>query len=347
MRGPFGSMRPRDRVWPRPGTEGKSFALIRDGAARDRVAVIDAESLALRCTRPLAQGVRHGGLLLGRSRVYAYGVRRVERGRWDAVVTVSDLRDGALLGTRTLRQSTRGGGSKDWFVYWAALSEDERRLVLSYHGSNTTGADSFRVSPRAGVSHPGLKRGTDSPWTHGAVTAVGGKFISATGTGHLRELDRNGRVTRRLVVEARKTHLMDFAIDRGRRLVYVSSCGRNPAIQRVELAGAGRDTVSSGRFCGTPLAVHADRYLVLDARRVGKLGYPGTRPEGLRLLDLTNPAGGTGYRIPRPRDRSTPWSSSRGRERERNRGGSGEPCNQRPGAAACRNVRCSPCRLSP
>jgi hypothetical protein len=74
----------------------------------------------------------------------------------------------------------------------------------------------------------------------------------------------------------------------------VSSCGRQPGIQRVDLAGGGRETIPSGHFCGRPLTVHADRYLVLDADRVGRLGFPGTRPDGLRLLDLRSPAGAGG-----------------------------------------------------
>jgi hypothetical protein len=275
------------------------FALIRNASAPDRIAVVDAHSLALRRTHPLAEGVRYSGLSLARSRVFAFGVRRAKPGRWDAVVTVSDPRTGELLNTTTVRRAEPAGGGHDWFVYWGALSEDERRLVLSYHGSDTTGADWLRVSPDAGVLPRGHgERRTDSGSTHGAVVAVRGRFLSATGTDHLLELGRDARLVRRLPVRARKTHLMDFAEDADRRLAYVSSCGRRPTIQRLDLARGRRQTVPSGAFCGRPLTVHADRYLILDADRVGRLGYPRTSPDGLRVLDLRKPGGGR--RVPLP-----------------------------------------------
>jgi hypothetical protein len=281
---------------------GSVLALLKDPrGTRDRVGVIDPETLRLRCSLPLQRGVRYTGLLLGRSRVYAFGVRRVQRGLWDAVVTVRGLERGGSIRTHTVRQAVRARMTKDWLSYGGALSADERRLVLSYHGGDTTGADLFRVSgqgisPAGRADRPGR---TDIGWAHGAVEAVGGKFLAATGSDRLLELNRDGRVTRRLPVRAVKAHLMDLAVDADRRLVYLSSCGVRPTIERLHLADGRRDTISSGNVCGRPMAGHADRYLVLDATEVGRLGYSRSSPDGLRLLDLRKP--GSGRRIALPR----------------------------------------------
>jgi hypothetical protein len=217
------------------------------------------------------------------------------------VVTVRDLRPGKAIRTHTVRQAVRARMSKDWLSYRGALSPDERRLVLSYHGRDTTGADLFRVSgqgisPAGRADRPGR---TDIGWAHGAVASVGRRFLAATGSDRLLEFDRTGRVTRRLPVRAEKAHLMDFAVDADRRLAYLSSCGIRPTTQRLHLADGTRETISSGKVCGSPLAVHADRYLVLDATEVSRRGYPRTSPDGLRLLDLRNR--GPGRRVPLPR----------------------------------------------
>jgi hypothetical protein len=297
--------------------DGKTvLALIRTVSGRDSVAVIDAQSLQTRCSHPLEDGVRYSGLLLGRSgRFYAYGAKRVGSSRWDAVLTIGDARTGELKASHTLRRAVTHGSphyGKSWLVYGGALSADERRLVLSYHGGDTTGADWFRISPTFDISAgrmaerrcvdrpprwpcgPGR---TDVPRVHGAVTAVGARFVAATGASDLLELDRGGHGVGRLWVRDNKSHLMDFALDDDRRHVYVSSCARRPTIQRFHLERGRRGTVPSGTFCGRPLAVHGNRFLFLAAARVNKSGYPTTVTEELRLLDLEDRD--AGQRVPR------------------------------------------------
>lgn len=284
-------------------------------SGRASVAVVDARNLRVRCSHPLAPGVRYSALLLGRSRtVYALGARHSGRGRSDAVLTMVDAETGEQLGTRTLReadQTLRVRTGKDWFAYGAALSADERRLILSYHGGDTTGADLFRISPGSRVSASGRAerrcRGggprwpcgpgrADIPLMHGAVAAAGAGFVAATGGQAMLRLDGRARVAGRIPV-ATDDHLMDFEIDAGGKLLHVSACGATPSIVRVDLARGRRTSVPSGDFCGSPLAVHAKRLLVLNAARVDRWGYQGTRSEGLRLLDLRSP--GAGRPIPR------------------------------------------------
>jgi len=297
--------------------DGRSvLALVRypvDG--RSSVAVVDAQSLRVRCRHPLEPGVLYSGLLLGRSgTIYAVGARRSGRSRSDSVLTLVDAETGELLGSRTLReadQTPRVRTGKDWWAYWAALSPDERRLVVSYHGGDTTGADSFRVLPRSRVLGdapeprcpariPRTKcpsDRTDVGLAHGAVTAAGAGFVAATGGNAMLRLDRRGRESGRLGLKGDLGHLMDFEIDARRRLLYVSACGSRPSILRVGLARGRRTPVPSGDFCGPPLAVHADRFLLFNAARVDRSGYRGFRSEALHLLDLRRP--GPGRPIPR------------------------------------------------
>jgi hypothetical protein len=290
-----------------PTPDGRTvLALVRyPVSGRAGVAVVDARTLRVRCRHPLERGVLYSGLLLGRSgTIYAVGARRSGRNRWDSVLTVADAETGELLGRRTLReadQTPRVRTGKGWWAYWAALSSDERRLVVSYHGGDTTGADSFRVRPGSRVSAEAPARRpsdrTDAGWAHGAVTPVGAGFVAATGGHAMLRLDRRGRETGRFHVKGQVGHLMDFEVDAGRRLLYVSACGARPGIRRVELARERRTLLPSGDFCGPPLAVHDDRFLVFNAARVDRAGYRGFRSESLRLLDLRRP--GAGRPIPR------------------------------------------------
>jgi hypothetical protein len=131
---------------------------------------------------------------------------------------------------------------------------------------------------------------------HGAVAAVETGFVGTIGERGLLRLDRRARVVERIPV-ATDDHLMDFALDQARSLLYVSSCGRRPAIQRLNLARNRQKTLPSGRFCGRPLAVHRDRFLVLSATPVSKQGYPRPRAAPrLRLIDLEHPNSGTPVR---------------------------------------------------
>src|SRR5439155_5294524 len=57
------------------------------------------------------------------------------------VVMVLDPDTGTVLTDWTARE--RDG--RDWSVYQGAVSDDERDLFISYHGTNTTGIDRFTI----------------------------------------------------------------------------------------------------------------------------------------------------------------------------------------------------------
>jgi hypothetical protein len=297
--------------------DGKTvLALIRQPApGGDSVAVVDAATLEIRCRHPLENGIRYNGLLLGRSgRFYAYGSRpAATSGRWDAVLTVGDARTGTLAGTQTLREAARGrwhGTDTDWFVHGASLSADERRIVVSYHGHDTTGADQFRVSPAGRVHPSGIARRmaerrcagqprssrcwlgfTDLSPVHGTVVPAGTGFLGAAAERGLVRLDRDGRVVGRMRVRP-TSHLMDFAFEGGRSPIYSSSCDRRPAIQRIDPARQRQVTLATARLCGQPLAVHRGRFLILSAPLPSKPGHIRDWPQRLLLIDLDNPTSG-------------------------------------------------------
>jgi hypothetical protein len=299
-----------------PGDKAVVVLAREPAPGRDTVAVIDAESLETRCSYPLEKGVRYSGLLLGRSgRLYAFGNKRAGGSRrWDGVLTIVDMETGAVAASQTLRKAERGkwtGWGTDWLAYGGALSADERRLILNYHGRDTTGADLFRISPGSRVFASGRAerrcrgRGprwpcgpgrVDIPPLHGAVAAVETGFVSATGEYGLVRLNQRGRVVGQMPVGV-GDHLMDFALDEASSLLYISSCGRRPAIQRLNLARKRHRSLPSGRFCGWPLAVHRDRFLVLSAKPVDKRGYPRPREQPrLRIIDLKHPQSGAPVR---------------------------------------------------
>ena len=288
--------------------------LIRQPAGRDSVVIVDADSLKTRCSHQLEEGVRYIGMLRGRSgRLYAFGTRQASSPwRRHAVLTTLDPGTGSILGGGILRRADRGPRLRfamDWFIYGAALGVEERSIAVSYHGGNTTGVDLFRISPDGSrVRHPGtwpcVRRpngdcspgATDQGVAHGGIAAVRSGFVATAGEHGLLRLDRRGRLVRRIGVRP-LTHLMDFASDERRSLVYVSACGERPAIQRFDLARNRRRTLPGRRFCGQPLAVHDDRFLVLMTSRLNKQGYPAGPPRRLGLVDLEDAA--SGARVPR------------------------------------------------
>lgn len=265
------------------------LALVRQPAGgRDAVTVVDVATLKVRCRFPLERGVRYRGFALGGSgRLYAFGYRQAgDPEKLAAVLTVLDVATGDVVESRTVRPP-----NTDWFVYWGALSPDERHLVLSYHGGSTTGADWLDLSDD--TIQPCRPRGRAIGCigeVHGAVEPVGAGFLATTGSDML-EVGWNGGIVRRLDLKARLVHLMNFALDAGRSLLYVSSCGSRPAIHRLDLTQGGLRVLPSGRFCGEPLAVYGDRFLALGAARVDEAGVAGD-VEDLRLLDLDHPGGG-------------------------------------------------------
>jgi hypothetical protein len=279
--------------------EGAQVVLVlvrRAAGARDEVLAVDPASLRTRCRYPLSRGVRYRGIDVGDSgRIYAFGYREGrDPTKLAAILTTREPRRGARPVTKTVRPPDSG-----WFPYWGAVSSDERHLVLSYHGS-ATGADVLDASGKPARLCPSPERRyVCVAEVHGAVEPYRAGFLGTDGEGML-DVGWNGGVDI-LPVRPRNVHLMDFALDEPRGLVYVSSCAKRPAVQRLDLTEMHVTEISSGAFCGAPFAVYEDRYLVLATSRLHATGIQPEVPTELRVLDLRHP--GPGVPVP---DHGTP-----------------------------------------
>jgi hypothetical protein len=225
--------------------------------------------------------VRYRGIAVGSSgRIYAYGYREGSDPQKVAAV-LTTLPPGGR--PRPVTETVRPPNS-DWLPYWGTVAPDERHVVLSYHGSDTTGADWLDAAGNRLRRCPSVRGGFVCVGeVHGAVAPYGAGFLATDGSGML-EVDWNGRIDR-LPVKPQNVHLMDFALDGSRGLVYVSSCGSRPTIQRLDLAEMQVTAVP----CGLPLAVYEDRFLVFAASPVDESGVPEAPVGGLRVLDLRHP----------------------------------------------------------
>lgn len=277
-----------------PRTDGPVLVLVRRGpGGRDEVMAVDPVTLDTRCRYPLERGVRYRGIAVGSTgRIYAYGYR--ERSDEKKVAAVlSTLQPGKR--PRRVTETVRRPNS-DWLPYWGAVAPDERHVALSYHGSNTTGADWLEVARNGFQRCPSIgRRAACVAEVHGAVAPYGAGFLATTGDGMV-EVGWNGHVDP-LPVRPRNVHLMDFAFDAARGLVYVSSCGERPAVQRLDLAEMRVTLVPSGRFCGLPLAVEEDRFLVMASSPVDEAGFPEAPVGPLRVVDLRHPGPGVPVRL--------------------------------------------------
>lgn len=218
---------------------------------RDHVAVVDERKLEVERRIALPSGLVYRGLVVGPAtgRLYVAAnrtVRVVDRSTGlaeeDAVVLVLDPGAGSIVARWTAREAA----GRSWYVYWLAITPDERSLVLSYHGgcdtgfdTCTTGADMLEL---AGGSlrpceplPPRFNGAACSPDVHGAVVPYGNGFLAATGTPRVVELDRLGQVVRALSTSM-PTHLMDISVDRDARTLYaIGSCEKAGGLRAVDL----------------------------------------------------------------------------------------------------------------
>jgi hypothetical protein len=204
-------------------------------------------------------------------RLYAVG-DRPETGPQQPVVAAVDLRARRLLWSRLVPRAE----GLDWLVYRALVEPGERSLLVSYHGSTTTGADRFVVTAegiRACEPPRGGRAGVACITLHGNVEPYAGRLVAATGDGRtVLVLDRDGKELRRLDPRLPRNHLMEFALDRRRGLLYaVGSCGYAGGLSETSLAG-GRARVleRSGdrRICGERVAVASSLLLAIARTEV-------------------------------------------------------------------------------
>jgi hypothetical protein len=99
-------------------------------------------------------------------------------------------------------------------VYSGAVSADERRIYVSYHG-NATGIDWFDLTGEEW--RPG-----GHLMSHGGFALVGETLLAASGDPSIAEVDATGRTLRTFDTALYGNHLMEFAVDSQRRIIYAA-----------------------------------------------------------------------------------------------------------------------------
>src|SRR5581483_1154299 len=87
--------------------------------------------------------------------------------------------------------------SHDWTIYQGVLSADEMTAYVSYHGSDTTGADWFVLGDELERCPPSqISAGMGCIPGHGKIQVSDGQIYIATGGPLIYEYGRENRVAR-------------------------------------------------------------------------------------------------------------------------------------------------------
>jgi hypothetical protein len=287
------------------------------------IAVVDGPTAELRRTlavttepnvfyRGISVGPRSGLLYLFGNRIRGPDRAAGPHGGppLDAIVSVVDSQDGALLRTWT----ARAFDGASWFVWQGAVTADEAALYLSYHGPDTTGLDRLEIRGDAlvGCGAPD-GRGTACLITHGGFEVMGSSVVALGSRGaDLAELAGDGAELRRFDLRLPGNHLMDLLLDTRTGTIFVpGSCGYAGGLARVELAsGQVRVLVApvasaAKEICGDRVTLARQDVLVLahnaaavpSPSRAGRLVFVdtttgqevGSRTLRSEVLDLSTP----------------------------------------------------------
>ena len=223
-------------------------------------------------------------------RVYIVGVHN------GAPVSTTLDPTGKLIGTRELRTAD----GRDWSPYQVLTTADERALLVSYHGSDTTGVDVYPLTgdgPTCARARP-TNASTCLPG-HGHAEWFGGELLVATGMNEIQRIRADQSSGGTYDTTLAGNHLMEFTIDPSTQQLFAAgSCGYSGGLVIVELqTGDARRLASSGvgagATCGehvavTPKAIILTRTAnpVPDARLPGALlvlDRTGTRVDTVTL----------------------------------------------------------------
>ena len=241
---------------------GRTLYVLVQGSARsgDSVAFVDTARRAVTGRVRLPQGAIFRVLALAPAthRLYVVGDRPA-RGPQQPVVAALDTAERRLLWTQLVSRT----GGLDWWVYGAAVEPGEQTLLVSYHGSSTTGADRLRIGPdgvEACTPPPRPYPGAACIEIHGRIEPYGDNLLAGTGNPRsILVLDHDGRRLRNLDPRLDGNHLMEFAVDRKRGVLYsVGSCGYAGGLAEVALTtGRARllERPRNRRICGERLVV--------------------------------------------------------------------------------------------
>ncbi|MGH3071282.1 MAG: hypothetical protein ACRDNB_03295 [Gaiellaceae bacterium] len=244
---------------------GTVYALAR--GARQRVVVIDADGIVVdRIALPrqivwrrLAVGPRTGRLYLAGD---VEGSKKNELGAPELSVHLLVL---SPSGERLELTKLRDSGGRDWYVHRLTVASDESSVLVSYHGSDTTGTDVVTLAPVRPCADSSPVYAACLAHNHGYSQWVGDEILAATGESRLALLDRSGKVVRELPTGLENIHLMAFAVA-GRTAYAFGDCVKGNGISRVSLDGDAPRVLRGGHACGDTAVLMGESTLVLGRR---------------------------------------------------------------------------------
>jgi hypothetical protein len=265
-------------------SEGKTvYALVR-GAQQQLVAldldgeVVRTHALPADATwRRLAVGPKSGRIYLAGD---VEGTRKNDLGAIELGVRLLVLSpDGEQLTLEHIRDPE----GRDWYTGWITVSPDEESLLITYHGSDTTGSDLIRLDPIRVCVDRTPEWAACLATNHGRAQRAGDDILAATGEAQLALLTSSGRVTRKLDTGLRNIHLMEFAVA-GDVAYAFGDCVKGAGLARVPLDG-GTVRRLSRSVCGDVATPLAGSTLVLG-RRWNRDPYGRGRSASLVFVDL-------------------------------------------------------------
>jgi hypothetical protein len=227
---------------------------------RPQTLVVTDRALRVKARFTLPADVHDRGVVRAGGRTYALGYRE---GR--VVDPDLNLRESAAVVTRvgTPSQSwiVRAADGHAWVVWSGAASSDGRRLVLSYHGTDTSGADVIDLdreplAPPCTATSVGPSVGCSAE-VHGAIAAYGDGWVATNGSGEdLLVLDAAGAVVRRVDSGFRNEHLMSVVVDRTTGTAYsLATCFYGREGLRAVAVATGASRLVRRSPCGNDLAL--------------------------------------------------------------------------------------------
>jgi hypothetical protein len=167
-------------------------------------------------------------------RIFLFG-NRPEQGGQSLLVTVLDPASGRRLGGWVARPAN----GHTWLPHQGIVTADERRLLVSYHGPDTTGADVLTLAGGRLIRCAGAPSwGGCLQGVHGdVITATEDRVLAATGDAQrVEELTLDGRIIRQWDSALPGNHLMELGLDiRAGRLYAIGSCGYAGGLSTIDL----------------------------------------------------------------------------------------------------------------
>lgn len=162
----------------------------------------------------------------------------------------------------------RPGDDLDWRPWQAAVSPDESRLYVSYHGSDSTGIDWYDLQSDSleRCQLPQKYRGTACLATHGGFTVLGDRVLASGGTADLELYRRDGSLERSYYNLLHRSHTMEFAINAAGQSLYQSApCSYAGGLSKVDLE-SGKTTILAPE--GYPITICGERMAVTKGGRL-------------------------------------------------------------------------------